>query len=198
MPTTRQPIVRRSAWRPSDFSSKDDFSVTLNEQHVVAFDRALAANRAATRETESISREDFALDDIADDVAAWRDEVLNGRGFVVLRGFPLQRYTEDEIATIYWGLGTYVGRAVSQSNLGDYIGHVIDVGGKDRRERPQRSWTVPESWRSMRGSFFRISSPARRSLSTGRVTQWSTYWSGPRGPPHTWRWPRRRRHRRRR
>ncbi|MCZ6874626.1 MAG: TauD/TfdA family dioxygenase [bacterium] len=139
MPTTRQPIVRRSAWRPSDFSSKDDFSVTLNEQHVVAFDRALAANRAATRETASISREDFALDDIADDVAAWRDEVLNGRGFVLLRGFPLQRYTEDEIATIYWGLGTYVGRAASQSNLGDYIGHVIDVGGKDQRERAYRN-----------------------------------------------------------
>ena len=139
MSIIRQPIRRRSAWRPSDFASKDDFSVTLSAHHIAAFDRALQANRAAQRETESITRSDFALNEIADDVAAWRDEVLDGRGFVILRGFPLARYTADEIATIYWGLGVHFGRAVSQSNMGDYIGHVTDVGGQDRRERAYRN-----------------------------------------------------------
>lgn len=139
MSMIRQPIRRSSAWRPSDFSSTDDFSITLNDKHLAAFDRALQANLAAKRTTDSITRKDFPLDDIADEAAAWRDEVLNGRGFILFRRFPLERYTEDEISTIFWGLGTYIGRAVSQSNMGDYIGHVTDVGGKDRRERAYRS-----------------------------------------------------------
>ncbi len=139
MHATRQPIIRPSAWRPDDFPNKAAFSFTLSEEHYTAFDEALNANRAAKRTTETITQEDFALDSIAQDLAAWRDEVLNGRGFIVLRDFPLARYSEDEIATIYWGVGTHFGRAVSQSNLGDYMGHVIDVGGEDRRQRAYRN-----------------------------------------------------------
>jgi hypothetical protein len=139
MPIDRQPIRRRSAWRPSDFPNKDAFAFTLTEEHFAAFDRALAANRAAHRAVEESTQQDFVLDRIAHDVAAWQDEVLNGRGFIVLRTFPMERYTEAELTAIYWGLGTYFGRAVSQSNLGDRIGHVTDVGGKDRRERAYRN-----------------------------------------------------------
>ena len=139
MPPTRQPIERRSAWRPSDFSSPDAYSFTLSEAHFAAFDAALAANRGAHRATEDITRADFALDAIAEDVAAWRDEVLHGRGFIVLRTLPLDRYSTDDLTTIYWALGTHFGRAVSQSNMGDFIGHVVDVGGQDRRERAYRN-----------------------------------------------------------
>lgn len=139
MSVNRQPIVGRSAWRPSDLPSKDTYSVMLSAAHIAAFDQALSANRAAGRVMEDITPADFALDSIADDVAAWRDDVLHGRGFIVLQGFPLERYSQEEIETIYWGLGTHFGRAVSQSNLGDFMGHVIDVGGKDRRERAYRN-----------------------------------------------------------
>src|SRR5262249_52856352 len=76
---------------------------------------------------------------IASDVEAWRAEVLDGRGFVVLRGLGGGRYTADDLATIFWGLGLHLGRAVSQSAMGDRIGHVTDVGGRDRRERAYRS-----------------------------------------------------------
>ena len=139
MSVHRQPIVRRSAWRPNDFPSKDAFSCALSEAHFAAFDQALEAHRQANRPIEDITRQDFALEAIAHDVASWRDEVLHGRGFIVLREFPLERYSEEDLTTIYWGLGTHFGRAVSQSNLGDLIGHVTDVGGEDRRERAYRS-----------------------------------------------------------
>ncbi len=72
-------------------------------------------------------------------MAAWRDEVLHGRGFVVLRGLDRERYSEEDLTAIFWGLGAHIGRAVSQSPMGDRIGHVTDVGGRDRRERAYRS-----------------------------------------------------------
>jgi hypothetical protein len=82
---------------------------------------------------------DFALDGIAADVAAWRDDVMHGRGFVVLREFPRDRYSTDDLARLFFGLGTHFGRAVSQSPMGDRLGHVVDIGGKDRRERAYRN-----------------------------------------------------------
>jgi len=137
--TKGQPVRARSAWRPADFPNPDAFSFTLSERHFAAFDAALAANRRAGRNVEDLTARDFALEAIADDVAAWRDEVLRGRGFIVLREFPRDRYTADDLGMLFFGLGTYFGRAVSQSSMGDRLGHVVDVGGKDRRERAYRN-----------------------------------------------------------
>jgi hypothetical protein len=139
MPVDRQPIVGRSAWHPGDFPTKDAYSFDLTEAHLAAFDQAIATNGQPGRPVEDITPTDFALEPIARDLDAWCDEVLNGRGFIILRGLSPERYSDDDITTIFWGLGTHLGRAVSQSNLGDFIGHVTDVGGKDRRERAYRN-----------------------------------------------------------
>ena len=136
---TRRPVRGRGAWRPKDFASPDAYTFTLTERHLAAFDAAVAAARTAGRNADEVTRDDFALSAIANDVAAWRDEVLRGRGFIVLRELSPQRYSLDELSTIFYGLGTHFGRAVSQSSMGDRIGHVTDVGGKDRRERAYRN-----------------------------------------------------------
>ena len=137
--TRRMPVQARSAWKPADFATPDAFSFTLTDAHFAAFDAALAANRHAGRSAEDVTMRDFALEPIAADVAAWRNEVLRGRGFIVLREFPRDRYTPDDLAMLFFGLGTHFGRAVSQSSMGDRLGHVVDVGGKDRRERAYRN-----------------------------------------------------------
>jgi len=137
--TRRMPVRTRSAWKPADFATPDAFSFTLTEAHFAAFDAALAANRHAGRSAEDVTVRDFALESIAADVAAWRNEVLRGRGFIVLREFPRDRYTPDDLGMLFFGLGTHFGRAVSQSSMGDRLGHVVDVGGKDRRERAYRT-----------------------------------------------------------
>lgn len=139
MSPIRKPVSGSSAWRPRDFEDRRAYTVDLTDAHLAALDAALAVNRAAGRAPEAFEAGDFPLGAAAGDVAAWRDEVLGGRGFVVLRGLGADRYSPEDQATIFWGLGAHVGRAVSQSPMGDRIGHVTDVGGQDRRERAYRS-----------------------------------------------------------
>jgi len=136
---SRQPVRARSAWRPADFPGPEAFSFTLTDAHFAAFDTALAANLRAGRTVEELTAREFALETIADDVAAWRDEVQRGRGFIVLRELPRDRYSVDDLGVLFFGLGTHFGRAVSQSSMGDRLGHVLGVGGKDRRERAYRN-----------------------------------------------------------
>ena len=51
-----------------------------------------------------------------------------GRGFVLVRGVPVERYGEEDASLAYWGLGLHLGRAVSQNAAGDLLGHVRDAG----------------------------------------------------------------------
>lgn len=133
-------IIRHpSAWQASDFAGTDGLAVELTPRHLAAFEEAVT--RLGDGPVEDIGRADFALSGIAEDVAAWRAEVMAGRGLLLLRGFPVGAWREDEIARLYWGLGTHFGEAVSQSTMGDRLGHVVDIAGKDPKERAYRNST---------------------------------------------------------
>ena len=59
---------------------------------------------------------------------SWAEELDAGRGFVLVRGLPVHRYTEDEASIVYWGIGQHLGVPVSQNTDGDLLGHVRDTG----------------------------------------------------------------------
>jgi len=61
-------------------------------------------------------------------LARHAEELENGRGFMVLRGLPVHRYTDDEINTVYYGLGLHLGVPVRQNPRGDLLGVVMNVG----------------------------------------------------------------------
>ena len=58
---------------------------------------------------------------------AWAQELREGRGFLILRGFPVDRYALEDLVLMYAGLGSNWGTVVSQSVMGDRVGHVIAV-----------------------------------------------------------------------
>jgi hypothetical protein len=56
------------------------------------------------------------------------DEVLNGRGFVLVRGLPLERWTTREAATAFLVIGVHLGSLRMQNADGHLLGHVKDLG----------------------------------------------------------------------
>lgn len=71
---------------------------------------------------------DFPLPTLAPRLALLRNEILNGRGFVLLRGLPVQRWSLHEAAIAFLGLGSHLGSARSQNARGHVLGHVKDMG----------------------------------------------------------------------
>ena len=139
MNTARQPFQHLATWRATDFSGKDDFAIDLEPRQLDALHRALARLKQAGSELERLGVADFPLDDIADDVAGWRAQVHTGRGLQLLRGFPVTELSVEDTGLMYFGIGMHFGRPVSQSNMGDLLGHVVNVGGQDPRERAYRN-----------------------------------------------------------
>lgn len=125
------PLVNdRSAWRGADFRDDGSWICTLTpkdtEELASAARRALAHGLAVT----SIQVADFPLPTLAPAIAAWAEEINNGRGFLLVRGLAHERYSDDEIRAMFWGMGLYLGYPVSQNSYGDMFGDVYDQGVK--------------------------------------------------------------------
>lgn len=137
--TPYQPFGHPAAWKATDFASKDDLAVELTSRHVAALEAEVARLKGSISDHGAVSPETFPLAAIRDDIEDWRREVREGRGLLLLRGFPVERVDPDDLRLMYIGLGSHFGRPVSQSTMGDLIGDVVNVGGKDERERAYRN-----------------------------------------------------------
>ena len=128
------------AWRGSDFKDVDDISIFLGHAQITALEERLAdVNRRGLSSTD-ITAADFQHPDLDDDLSSTLNELLFGRGIVVMRGLPADRYDADDMAKMYWGIGTHFGVALSQSALGDKLGHVRDLT-KPGEEEEARGYT---------------------------------------------------------
>jgi hypothetical protein len=66
-------------------------------------------------EVEEVSQSSFPLPTLAPKLMEMQKDVVNGRGFVLLRGLPVEDMTVEQAATAYWGIGRYFGEPVSQN-----------------------------------------------------------------------------------
>ena len=109
-----RPFDHPAAWTAADLGGKDSIAVDLTDRHITAFEGAVAGLRERGRTAfEDIGRRDFPLDSIADDVRAWCHEITGGRGLLLLRGFPVDRWRPEDAELVWFGLGTHFGRAGS-------------------------------------------------------------------------------------
>src|SRR5262245_17298133 len=117
-----------SAWYGRDRQSRSDWIDTLSAAELAELDAAVRAYRASGAPLEAISPASFPLPALGPRLGAILDELLAGRGFAMLRGFPVERYTREEQAIAYLGIGSWFGRARSQNAKGHLPGHVKDLG----------------------------------------------------------------------
>ena len=130
-----------AAWRSVDLTI-DEWAVVLDDDQrhaiVAAVEEAQRAG-ATLDELAVASREAFPLGGLEPHAAAWSDALASGRGFLLLRRFPIDLLDERQVELAYMGLGLHLGRPVSQNANGDLLTHVRDerlpTGVKARRYR---------------------------------------------------------------
>lgn len=74
-----------------------------------------------------VHQQDFPLPELGTTLADVQKEVVNGRGFALIKGLPVERYSSETVAMAYWGIGTYFGQTVSQNAKRHLLGHVKDI-----------------------------------------------------------------------
>ena len=117
-----------AVWCGEEMGRRSDWIELLADDELAEVEAATAAFVDSGADIAQMQRSDFALPRLAPHLARIKDEVLNGRGFALLRGLPVQRWTMRESATAFFGIGTHIGHAVTQNAQGHVLGHVQDLG----------------------------------------------------------------------
>jgi hypothetical protein len=126
--TNRIALTGPAVWRGDDIKNSKRWIRDLPKSAVGELDAALAAVKKKGLDWSQITRQDFplaSLDGLLADIAG---ELENGVGIMKLRGFPVERYDEDDLRKVYFGLGTHLGTPVFQNRSGELMRAIRDEG----------------------------------------------------------------------
>ncbi|KAF0098148.1 MAG: Taurine catabolism dioxygenase TauD TfdA family [Rhodospirillaceae bacterium] len=118
-----------AAWYGPEIAKRNDWQMPLSAADVAEVETATRALVARDADIAVLKPQDFPLPTLGSKLRSRvDDEVLNGRGFLLLRGLPVERWSIREAATAFFGLGAHLGSARSQNGKGHVLGHVQDLG----------------------------------------------------------------------
>lgn len=130
-----RPVVDPAGWTAADLAGKDDWVYSLSASEINDIADAAARVQARGQDLTAVRREDFPLPRFRHGLDDIRDELRDGRGFVMLRGLPVGEWSRLQSAIAYYGIGTHLGRPLSQNAQGHMLGHVKDLGGDYSKTR---------------------------------------------------------------
>jgi len=125
-------------WR----SSQRDLSQFRLQLAEANFDQLLTAVRstiAAGTSIEQLASDDLPLGPLGSTIDELAHRLRDGTGFALVSGFPTAELSADEIERFFWGVGLRLGRPVSQSVMGERLGHVRDATATDPNARAYRN-----------------------------------------------------------
>lgn len=122
------PLAIPAAWRGSHWVTDNSWIYTLDTATTDELQSALRDATQSERDPFSIDPQNFPLPAFAETCSRILADVEGGRGFALMRGLPVAGCSDDEAATLFWGLGVHLGTPEPQDAAGNLIHHVRDTG----------------------------------------------------------------------
>ena len=123
---TLPPEVRDcSAWYGLEV---EEWIERLSDAEISEVGRAVNELDKSPQDLTSITANHVPLPILAPMLRGMLDEVMNGRGFVLIKGLPVGRWTTREAAIAFLVIGVHLGNLRMQNAEGHLLGHVKDLG----------------------------------------------------------------------
>jgi alpha-ketoglutarate-dependent taurine dioxygenase len=149
--TPHKPVVDPAGWDPDEMRDVDRWSYYLTNDDCGEILDAVANARKRGIALHQIGRDSFPLGRMASLLEDVRRELLDGRGIVRLRDFPLDHLSQEDAFIAYLGIGAYIGSVEPQNKHGHLVGHVKNFRGAHTQD-DQRGY------QSYIGSSFHVDS----------------------------------------
>ena len=118
----------RSVWYGAELAGRRDWVERLNEVEIAEIKKAVRELEESKLDLAAITTKDVPLPTLAPKLKDMLDEVLNGRGFVLIRGLLVEGWTTREAAIAFLVIGVHLGNLRMQNAEGHLLGHVRDLG----------------------------------------------------------------------
>jgi alpha-ketoglutarate-dependent taurine dioxygenase len=126
-------VASARGWSAADMRDQSTWLQPLTQDAIDDFTRALQHVRSTGRTRFDLNLEDFPMGDAGKRMLAnVIDGTQNRTGVVVLRGFPVGRFSTDDLRLLFWGLGLHMGVARPQGKQSQFMSDVTDMGGEYR------------------------------------------------------------------
>ena len=116
------------AWRAADVSDPSRWTVRLDDYDRRELNEALIHAKSVSHDPLEVDRDAFPLPTLSAKLAKIERELIDGRGFVLLRGLVAERYCDDDLTLLYWGIGLHLGDPWPQNKAGLLMADVTDQG----------------------------------------------------------------------
>src|SRR5690349_9511807 len=114
----------RSVWYGPKVMARAEWTERFSEEEIVEIQRSIQA----VEQTGSTLEPAVRLPTVRPRLEAMLDEVLNGRGFMLIKGLPVERWARREAAIAFLIIGSQLGALRRQNAQGHLLGHVKDLG----------------------------------------------------------------------
>jgi hypothetical protein len=121
-------IVGPSAWYGPAVAQRSDWVESLSSTDLAEIESASHRLARVESEGKALRRDDFPLPTLGPRLGRILEEVLDGRGFVLLRGLPVLSWGQRLSALAFLGIGLHWGSLRAQNRQGHLLGHVKDLG----------------------------------------------------------------------
>ncbi|KAF2033240.1 Clavaminate synthase-like protein [Setomelanomma holmii] len=122
-------ITGSTAWNRDDYKNNPErWTHPFSDDEIKEISDAADAFIKSGTPLTGITKEKFPLPEFEKFLGPLRKELIDGKGFILFKGLPVQAWGNRKSAVAYMGLGTYLGYFVSQNSRGHVLGHVKDLG----------------------------------------------------------------------
>lgn len=126
-------IADATAWGRDDYPDDRSWVRPLPAAMLADIDAALSPLKARKPQPRYIVAADFPLPNSRAFLAGIERAIEAGPGFALLSGFPVDRYSYDDLVLAYCGVMAQFGRIAIQSRAGEFV---VDVSDKGRAIGP--------------------------------------------------------------
>ena len=129
MPSNLDQLQHQTAWHGGTLAQQPArWHYTLSPTEVTELEQAADHFlQQPNHDLSQITSADFPLPLLSEKLQALQHQLINGLGFQLWSGLPVQNYSIQKAATIFCGLGSHLGTSCSQNAQGHLLGHVKDT-----------------------------------------------------------------------
>jgi hypothetical protein len=122
------PILTPASWSGEELQHFPGWIHVLGAEERRELARAIESMRERRLPLAEVVPGVVTMPSVAASIAAWRAELQHGRGFVLVRGLPVEGYAPEDAARVYWLMGRCLGEPVPQNSAGDLLCDIRDTG----------------------------------------------------------------------
>ncbi|HVT64754.1 MAG TPA: TauD/TfdA family dioxygenase [Mycobacteriales bacterium] len=113
-------------WTTDLVADEDIWTEVFTDAELEELDASLRHALRRSDDVLELGRDDFPLPTLSARLSGIAAELIDGRGFVRIRGIDRSAYTQAEMELLYWGIGMHLGLPWAQNRHGHLLGDVTD------------------------------------------------------------------------